>query len=67
MILKFATKRDVNGNRYFLGIDTGAECFALESYHWYSREDIIEISKKDRRALIEQLENNGFKRVDYIG
>ena len=67
MILQFATKRDVNGNRYYLGIDTGAELFALESRHWYSREDIIEISKKDRRALIEQLEVNGYKQVNYIG
>lgn len=67
MILQFATKRDINGNRYFLGIDTGARCFATESRHWYSREDIIEISKKDRREIIAQLETNGWRRVDYIG
>lgn len=66
MILQFATKRDTSGNRYFLGIDTGAECFATESRHWYSREDIIEISKKDRREIIDQLEKNGWRRVDYI-
>jgi hypothetical protein len=66
MILQFATKRDANGNRYFLGIDTGAECFATDSRHWYSREDIIEISKRDRREIIDQLETNGWRRVDYI-
>ena len=66
MIMLFATKRDVNGNRYFLGIDTGAECFATESRHWYSRDDVIEISKKDRRELIAQLERNGYERRDYV-
>lgn len=66
MILKFATKRDVNGNRYYLGVDTENKTFARERSHWYSREDISEISKTDRRKMIDQLENEGYNEIDRI-
>lgn len=66
MILEFATKRDVNGNRYYLGIDTEKKSFSRERGHWYSREDITEISKADRRKIIEQLENAGFTETEKI-
>ena len=56
MILQFATKRDRNGNRKFLGIDTGAQCYATESRSWYTKNDIIEITGKERNSLIEQLQ-----------
>ena len=55
MILEFATKRDVNGNRYYLGIDTDKKTFARERGKWYSREDVTEIGKNDRRKMIDQL------------
>lgn len=66
MILKFATKRDKNGNRYFLGIDTKNKIFSRESAHWYSREDITEITKTDRRKIINQLESENYKEIDNI-
>ena len=66
MILEFATKRDVNGNRYYLGVDTENKTFARERSHWYSREDIFEISKTDRRKMIDQLENEGYNEIDRI-
>lgn len=66
MILKFATKRDKNGNRYFLAIDTDKKIFSRESAHWYSREDITEVSKTDRRKMIDQAEAANYTEVDYI-
>lgn len=66
MILEFATKRDVNGNRYYLGIDTENKKFSRERGRWYSREDITEISKADRRKIIEQLESAGFTETEKI-
>ena len=67
MILRFATKRDVNGNRYYLAIDTFRNEWARESAHWYTRDDIIEISKKDRRRMIEALQKEtGYKEVNNI-
>lgn len=66
MILKFATKRDCNGNRYYLGIDTKSKVYAVTPSHWYSREDITEVTQRDRRKLIEAVKADGYKAVDYI-
>ena len=66
MVIKFATKRDRNGNRYYLGIDTEKKVYALTSSHWYSREDFTEVTKRDRRKLIEAVRADGYKEVDSI-
>lgn len=66
MQLEFATKRTPAGNRYYLGIDTEEKTFSRERARWYSREDIAEISKTDRRAIIERLEKAGYKETDYF-
>ena len=66
MILKFATRRDVNGNRYYLGIDTKNKVYAVTPSHWYSREDINEVTQRDRRKLIEAVKADGYKAVDFI-
>ena len=66
MQLEFCTKRDQNGNRYFLGIDTENKTFSRERARWYSREDVAEISKKDRRAMIERLQAAGWAETDFF-
>ena len=64
MQLEFATKRTPAGYRYYLGIDTDAHTFSRERARWYSKEDIVEISKKDRAALIEKLERAGYAETE---
>lgn len=59
MILKFATKRDINGNRYGVEIDTGAKIYSRNFSSWHY-DEYITIGKRDRRKLIEELENAGF-------
>lgn len=66
MILQFRTDRDTNGNALFLAIDTGAECYATSPRGWIGK-DLPVLKRKDRREIIEQLERNGWRRVDYIG
>ena len=66
MILGFATKRDRNGNRYLLIIDTDNKKYARESYHWFCREDFAEISKSDRRRIIDKLMVEGFEEVERL-
>lgn len=66
MIFRFSTKRDVNGNRYFLGIDTEKRVFSRESVHWYGKEDVIEIKKSDRQKMIDDLQAAGFSEIKYI-
>jgi hypothetical protein len=60
MILKFATKRDISGNRYYLMIDTEKKIFSRQPHHWFSREDFTEVTKTDKRRLIETLEKDGY-------
>ena len=64
MILKFATKRDRNGNRYYLLIDTEKKIFSRQPHHWFSREDFTEVTKTDKRRLIETLEKGGYTETD---
>lgn len=66
MVFEYSTRRDVNGNRYYLGIDIDNLIFSRERGMWYSRDDIIEISKKDRRKLIEQLQRAGYTEIEYF-
>lgn len=66
MKLEFATKRDVSGNRYYLGIDTEAKAFSKQRGHWYGREDVVEVTKKDRRRIIDKLEESGYTEIDCI-
>lgn len=66
MQLEFATKRTPAGIRYYLGIDTESRTFSRERARWYSREDITEISKTDRRAIIERLEKAGYTETDFF-
>ena len=66
MILEFATKRNQNGNRYYLGIDTDKKVFSRERGHWYTKDDVIEITKHDRNNLIEQLESENYKEIEHI-
>ena len=67
MFLEFATKRDINGNRYYLGIDTEKKQFSRERGRWYSREDLTaEITRKDRRKLIETLEAENYTEIEHF-
>lgn len=59
MITKYATKRDINGNRYTLIVDDTKKTFE-RSYNPYDYSDYITIGKRDRNKLIEQLIENGY-------
>lgn len=65
-LLEFATKRDINGNRYYLGINYENKTFSRERGMWYSKEDIVEIKKSDRKKLIDKLENMGFSEIEHF-
>lgn len=66
MILIFATKRDINGNRYRLYIDCDNKQYSTEGRHWLCREDFTEISKTDRRRLLFKLSEEGYTAVDCL-
>lgn len=66
MIMKFATKRNVNGNRHYLIFDTEAKQYAMESSRWFCREDFAEIGLKDLHKLMEVVKSEGYMEVDYM-
>ena len=62
MITKYATKRDINGNRYTLIVNDTEKTFE-RSYNPYDYSDYITIGKRDRNKLIEQLIENGYTQI----
>lgn len=66
MILRFATKRDVNGNRKYAIIDTVNKQYSMESARWFHRDDFVEVSTADRRKIIIECVGYGYDMVDYL-
>ena len=66
MIFKFSTKRDINGNRYYLAIDTDNKQFSRTSATWYTQSDVITITRTERRKLISDLEKSLFAEINSI-
>lgn len=60
MIIRYKTKLDVNGNRYYLTIDTDKKIYKKD-YNLWGNDNDIEITKKDRRNIIAQLDAEGYK------
>lgn len=65
-MLLFSTKRDINGNRYYLAIDHERKEYTREP-RYFHKEDFVEIGKRDRAKIIEALDKDGFKEVDTLG
>ena len=64
MILEFKTKRNANGNRRFLEIDTDKGIYARNCPRMVS--DGAEIGYAAMCNLIERCKADGYKEVDYI-
>lgn len=59
-MLKFATKRDINGNRYTVVIDTVNKKIKRDYNPAWGYSDYITIGKRDREKLINQLLDHGY-------
>jgi len=62
MIITYKTKRDVNGNRYYLTVDTEKKTY-IKDYNLWPRDNEIEITKKQRREIAAQLDNEGYTEI----
>ena len=62
MIMRYRTKRDTNGNRYYLTVDHEKRTYKKE-YNLYINDNDIEVTKRDRLKIADQLEANGYKEV----
>lgn len=59
----FATKLDINGNRYFLTVNPDRKTFSRQDR--YARADDIPATRATIRRLIQQLEAAGYIEVDF--
>ena len=64
MIMRFATKRNVNGNRKCLIFNTETKQFARESAHWFCRDDFVEVGLMDLKKLAQMCKDFGYMEVD---
>ena len=62
MILKFKTKRDINGNVYTLIIDTEKKTVE-RNYNPFDKSDYIQIGKKDREMLYNDCIACGYSQI----
>lgn len=54
MILRFCTKRNVNGNRKYLIIDCYNKSYNDTCVRWFSRSDFVEVSAGDLKKIKNQ-------------
>ena len=60
MILKFTTKRDINGNRKILIVNTEAQTYRRDYNTSRDYSDYITITTKDRNKVMQQLDEAGY-------
>lgn len=61
MMQQFITKRDTNGNRYTLIIDHDNKTYKRDYNPYFLKGFYIEVTKKQRREIIQDLDENGYK------
>ena len=54
MIIRFCTKRDINGNRKYLIIDECNKSYNDNCVRWFSRSDFVEVSVGDLKKIKNQ-------------
>lgn len=55
MIIRFCTKRNVNGHRKYLIIDTNNKSYNDTCVRWFSQSDFVEVSASDLKKLKNQV------------
>lgn len=54
MLLKFATKQNINGNRSYIAIDSEAKTYSKNPALWLCKGDFVEITKAAFRRKTEK-------------
>lgn len=63
MIIKYTTKRDINGNRKTLIVDHAGQTYRRDYNSAHDYSDFITITSRDREKLINILDSNGYKSI----
>lgn len=63
MILRFKTKRNMNGNTRYIAIDTDKKEFSRQNWGISEMIDAIEIKSKDFNRIRDEAINTGFAEI----
>lgn len=67
MVEKFATKRDINGNRLYLVVDHERKEYTRQINGWFCKSDgYIIIGKRELHRMVDELKANGYNGRDRI-
>lgn len=66
MIIKFATKRNTNGHRAYIAIDTNSRTYSTNPALWLCREDFNEVTKRELEKIRDEARRDGFKEIDAL-
>lgn len=58
MVIRFCTKRNVNGNRKYLIIDENNKTYNDTCVRWFYRPDFVEVSARDLKNIKDQAPKN---------
>lgn len=66
MIIKYTTKRDRNGNRYYIAIDHSRREYATAPHGIIYRADAIQVTAGDLHKLEAAAAAAGYKRIETL-
>ena len=66
MIIKYETKRDINGNYKFLAVDYSRREYATSPHGWNTRADVVRVTAGDLRKIKAAIEAAQYKRIETL-
>lgn len=66
MLLRFATKRDINGNRHYLAIDTDGRTYSQRPSTIIFNGDFAEVKKKDLEQIKQKAIDDKYKAIEAL-
>lgn len=66
MLIKFATKKNVYGNRKYIAIDTESKTYSKQPSTWLCIGDFCEVTTKALREMEEKAKSEGYNYIDAL-
>ena len=66
MLVRYCTRRDTNGNRYYLIIDHDNKVYSRQPAGFFHISDYTQIAKRDLRRNLDFLKTFLYKEVDAL-
>lgn len=66
MLIKFATKRNTNGHRYYIAIDTDRKTYSQNPASILYKGDFVEITKAALHDIKQQAVKDGYTPIEAL-